>query len=87
MQQLLNDVLDVLTHITRLGEGGCVGDGERNVQQAGQGLGQQGLTRACRADQQDVALAELDLVILLVTLVQALVVVVYRYGQYLFARS
>src|SRR5471032_1859080 len=81
LQQLLNDVLDIFTYITRLGEGGCVGDGERNVQQTSQCFGKQGFTRACRADQQDVAFAKFDVVILFVTLVQALVVVVHRYGQ------
>ena len=84
LQQFLNDVLDIFTHVASLGEGGGVGDGERNVQQASEGFCKQGFTRACRADQQDVALAQFNLVTFLVTLVQALVVVVHRYGQNLF---
>ena len=81
LQQLLNDVLDVLTHVTGFGQGGRVGNGERHVQQARQGFGQQCFTRTCRADQQNVALAEFDIVTFLVTLVQTLVVVVHRYRQ------
>uniref|UniRef100_A0A0N4ZZK6 RIH_assoc domain-containing protein n=1 Tax=Parastrongyloides trichosuri TaxID=131310 RepID=A0A0N4ZZK6_PARTI len=81
LQQFLNDVLDIFTDITRFGQRGGIGNGERHIQQTREGFGEQGLTRARRSDQQDVALAELDIVVLLVTLVQALVVVVHRYGQ------
>ncbi|MCY1406321.1 hypothetical protein D9M71_215830 [compost metagenome] len=81
LQQLLNDVFHVFAHITGFGQGGGVGDGERHVQQACKGFGEQGLARPRRADQQDVALAELDIVALLVALIQALVVVVDRYRQ------
>src|SRR5690606_2831073 len=80
LQQLLDDVLDVLADIARFGEGGGVGDGERHVEQAREGLGQQGLARAGRADQQDVRLGQLDLVVLAAAL-DALVVVVDRDGE------
>ncbi|GAA2419922.1 hypothetical protein GCM10010404_92920 [Nonomuraea africana] len=59
-QQLDQDVLDVLADVAGLGEGGGVGDGEGDVEQAGEGLGEVGLAAAGRADQQDVGRAELD---------------------------
>lgn len=80
LQEFLDDVLDILAHVARFRQRGRIGDGERHVQQTCEGLGQQGLARAGWADHQNVALAELDIV-LLVTLVEALVVVVYRYRQ------
>ncbi|RML43223.1 hypothetical protein APX70_04614 [Pseudomonas syringae pv. maculicola] len=84
LQQLLDNVFDVLTHITGFGQGGGVGNGKRHVKQAGQCFSQQRLAGARRADQQDVALAQLDIVVLLVALVQTLVVVVHRYCENLF---
>jgi hypothetical protein len=77
LQQLLDDVLDVLADVAGLGERGGVGDGERHVEHPRQRLGQQRLARAGRADQQDVGLGQLDLVVLLPAL-DALVVVVDR---------
>ncbi|KAG1533238.1 hypothetical protein G6F50_015938 [Rhizopus delemar] len=80
LQQLLNDVLDVFAHVTGFGQRGGVGHGERHVEQAGQGLGQQRLARTGRADQQDVRLRQFDVVVLLPAL-DALVVVVHGHGQ------
>src|SRR6185312_6140479 len=54
LQQLLDDVLDVLTDVARFGERGRIGDRERHVQQARERLGEQRLAAAGRADQQDV---------------------------------
>src|SRR5580704_11292903 len=56
LDQLEQDVLDVLADVAGLGERGRVGDGERDVEQPGQGLRQQGLAGAGRAEQQDVGL-------------------------------
>src|SRR5437016_6750263 len=75
LQQFLNDVLDVLADVASLGQRGRIGDHEWHVQQAGQRLCEQGLARPGRANQQDVALAQLD-VILGREVLQALVVVV-----------
>src|SRR5215472_5931487 len=61
LQQLLNDVLDVLTDITGFGERGRVGDGERHIQQSRQRLRQQRLAAPGRSDEQDIALGDLDL--------------------------
>ena len=77
LQQLLDDVLDILAHVTGFGQRGRVGDRERHVEQARQGLGQQGLARAGGADQQDVGLGQLDLFLALPGL-EPLVVVVDR---------
>ena len=85
LQQLLDDVLDVLADVARLGERRGVGDREGHVQQPRQRLGQQRLAAAGRADQQDVALGELDLVALALAAarLQPLVVVVDRDREHL----
>ncbi len=80
LQQAHQDVLHVLAHVAGLGQGRGVGDGEGHVQEAGQGLGQQRLAGAGVAQQQDVALVDLDAVAGLL-LVDALVVVVDRDGE------
>ena len=80
LQQLEDDVLDVLAHITGLGQRRGVDDGERDRQQLGERLREQRLAGAGRADQHDVRLGQLDLVAaarLLLNL-DALVVVVDR---------
>ena len=63
LQQLLDDVLDVLADVPGLGQRGGVGDHERHVQQARQRLREQRLAGSGRADEQDVALGELDVVL------------------------
>eukprot|EP01022_Parablepharisma_sp_SALTPOND_P014695 TRINITY_DN2018_c0_g1_i2.p1 TRINITY_DN2018_c0_g1~~TRINITY_DN2018_c0_g1_i2.p1 ORF type:complete len:1935 (-),score=514.39 TRINITY_DN2018_c0_g1_i2:42295-48099(-) len=80
LQQLLDDVLDVLADIAGFGQRGRIGDHEGNVEHACQGLRQQRLAGARRADQQDVALGQFDIV-LLAQVFQALVVVVHRHRQ------
>ena len=60
LQEAQDDVLDVLAHVARLGEGGGIGDGEGHPEELGQGLGQEGLARAGGADQEDVGLLQLD---------------------------
>jgi len=80
LQQLLDDVLDVLAHVARFGQRGGVGDDERHIQHARQGLGQQGFTRTGRTDEQDVALGQLD-VVLLAEVLEALVMVVHRHRK------
>jgi hypothetical protein len=64
LQQLLDDVLDILADIAGFGQGGRIGHHEGHVEQARQGLRQQGLARAGGADQQDVALGQFDFVVL-----------------------
>ena len=58
--ELEDQVLDVLADVAGLGQRGGVADGERDVQAAGQGLRQGRLAAAGGADQEDVALGDLD---------------------------
>ncbi len=60
-QQLGNDVFDILAHIASFGQRGRIGDHEGNIEHLGQRLGQVGLARAGRADQQDVRLGQFDI--------------------------
>ena len=62
LQQLQDDVLDVLADIPGLGQRRRIDDGEGDGEELGEGLREQGLAGAGRADQQDVRLGELDLV-------------------------
>ena len=61
LDQLQEDVLDVLADVAGLGERGRVGDRERDVEDPRQGLGEQRLAAAGRAEQHDVRLLQLDL--------------------------
>src|SRR5215208_2244303 len=56
LEQPDQDVLHILADVTGLGEGGGIGDGEGNVENAGQCLGQQSLADSGRAQEQDVGL-------------------------------
>ncbi len=80
LDELEEDVLDVLTHISGLGEGGGISDGKGDVQHAGQSLGQQGLAAAGGAEQEDVGLGQLDVGVMrpVVARLDPLVVVVDR---------
>ena len=62
LDQPQQDVLDVLADVAGLGQRRRVGDAERDVEDAGEGLGEQRLAGAGRADEQDVRLLELDVV-------------------------
>ncbi len=81
VQELEQDVLDVLADVAGLGERGGVADGEGDVEDAGQGLGQQRLAAAGRADQEDVRLVELDVAVALLAVDEPLVVVVDGDGE------
>ena len=83
VQQLEQQVLDVLTHVARFGEGGRVANGERDLQGPGQGAGEQGLPRACRTNQQDVRLLDFDVVFGVGSEHEPLVVVVHRNCEHL----
>ena len=80
LQQVDDDVLDVLANVPGLGQVGRVRDGERNIQNLRQRLGQQGLAATGGTEEQDIRLAELD--VLRAHLgVDPLVVVVDRHRQ------
>src|SRR5712672_2401750 len=82
LQKLLDDVLNILADITRLGQRRSVGHGEGHVENARQRLGKQRLARTGRADQQDVRLREFDVAVLGLV-IEALVVVVNGDRQHL----
>src|SRR5205823_12280336 len=81
LDQLEKDVLNVLTDIAGFGQRGGVGDGEGNVQHAGQGLGQQRLPGTGRPQEQDVRLLQLDLGIAVRARLHTLVVRIDGDGQ------
>ena len=60
LDQPEEDVLHVLADVARLRERRGIDDGERHVQDPGEGLRQEGLAAAGGPDQQDVALWRLD---------------------------
>ena len=75
VQELEEDVLDVLADVAGLGQRGGVADREGDVEDPGQGPGEQGLAAAGRADQEDVRLVEFDLGVVVLGVDQPLVVV------------
>ena len=83
VEQLEQQVLDVLADVAGLGEGGGVADGEGDVEDLGEGAGEQRLAAAGRADQQDVALIDFDVGMAFVAEAQSLVVVVDGNGEHL----
>src|SRR5262249_21389521 len=83
LQQLEDDVLDVLADIAGLGERGRIRHGEGHVEDARQRLRQQRLAGAGRADQQDVRLRELNVVVLGL-MVETLVVIMDSDREHLF---
>ena len=62
LQQAEHDVLHVLADVTGLGQRGGIGNGEGHVENLGEGAREQRLARAGGADEQDVALLDLDVV-------------------------
>jgi hypothetical protein len=78
LQQLLDDVLDVLTDISSLGKRSRIGDGERHVEEPGQRFRKQRLATTGRTNEQHIALRQFHLFDL-ETRLQTLVVVVYRH--------
>jgi hypothetical protein len=79
LDQAEEDVLDILTDIPGLCQRGGVGDGEGDIQDARERLGKVGLAGAGRADEEHVALLQLDIVLQLG--VDALVMVVDGDGE------
>ncbi len=62
LEEVDDDVLDILAHIPGLGEAGGVGNGEWNVENPGQRLGEKRLPTSGRTEQKDVRLLQLDVV-------------------------
>src|SRR5215471_338566 len=82
LQQLKDDVLDVLADIAGFGQRGRISHGEGHIEDARESLCQQRLAGAGRADQQDIRLRELD-VIVLGLVVETLVVIMDRDREHL----
>src|SRR5690606_36461997 len=83
LKQFLDDVLDVFTYVTGFGQRGGIGDGEGHIKQTRERFRQKRFTGTGRTNDQNVALAQLN-VIRLTLIVETLVVVVHRYGENLF---
>lgn len=89
LEQAQQDVLDVLAHVARFGQGGGIGHGEGHIEHLRQGLGQEGFAAAGGPDQQDVRFVQAGGGLVRLALAvplpgQALVVVVDGYGEHLF---
>ena len=82
LQQLEDDVLDVLADIAGFGERGRIRHREGHVEDARERLRQQRLARTGWADQQDVRLRELD-VVMLGLVIETLVVIMDRDREHL----
>src|SRR5207244_1615497 len=74
VQELEEQVFNVFADIAGLGEGSGVADGERHVEDFGQSTRQEGFAAAGRADQQDIALINLDVGMSFLSQAEALVV-------------
>ncbi len=83
LEQAKDNVFNIFADVAGFGQRGGVDDGERNVQNAGQGLGQQGFARAGGTDQQNVGFRQLHLGAALLVHLNALVVVINGDGELL----
>ncbi len=79
LQKTQEDILHVVAHVTGLGQRGGIGNGEGDIQGAGQRLGKEGLAAAGGADHQNIALLQLHIVA--AAEIDALIVVVHRHGE------
>ena len=61
-EKLAHNAFDVVTNISRLCQGGCIRNRQRNVQKLRQRLYQIGLTTAGRSDHQDIGLFDFNLI-------------------------
>ena len=79
LKQAEQNVFHIVADVARLGEGRRVRDGERHLQNAGERLGKERLAAASGAEEQDVALLQLHLVVAAEE--DAFIVVVDGHGQ------
>ena len=83
LQQLQNDIFDIFADVAGLGQRGGIDDGERHIEQFGQGLREKRLACAGRPDQHDIALGQFHIGLDLPEQ-DPLVVIIYGDGQLLF---
>ena len=79
LQKLQQNVLNILTHITRLSESGCIGNCKGHIKHLCHGLGEKGLAAAGGADEQDIALLQLYFVFTAVE--NSLIMIIYSNGK------
>ena len=81
--ELKQDILDIFTNVTSLGKGGCVSNGKRNLKKTSKCLSKQGFTSTGWAQEQDVGLCNLNILLAFLRLIVArkntTIVVVHRY--------
>ena len=83
LEQTSQDTLHILTHITSLSKDSGIYNGKRHIEQFSDRTCQQRLTRTCRTHHDDITLLDFYTVFT-VRLLQALVVVIDRYGKIAF---
>ena len=83
LQQTHDDAIHIFAHVACFGKHRRIGNRERHVQKTGHRLCQQGLSRTSRANQEQVRLFDIDIVLGLVRLLvaKALVMVVNRHRE------
>ena len=84
LEQARQQALDILAYISGLGKHRRVDDCERNVEHFGDSLGKKCLARSRGADEHDVALFDIDVVVFSAGLLKPFVMVVDRYGKVAF---
>src|ERR1019366_6686244 len=83
LEELEDDVLHVLADVPGFGQSGGIDNGERYIEDLGQGLRHQGFTRTGGTDQQNIRFLEFDLGVAHAVHVDPLAVVVNRHRQLL----
>lgn len=84
LEEAKNDVFDVFTNVAGFGQGGGIDDAERDVEDAGERLGEESLSGAGGAEEEDVGFFDFyidEFVIEDLVLTKALVVIVNCNGE------
>ena len=82
MQELLDDVFNIFANVASFSQCCGICNRERNIKQPGQGLCQQGFSGPGRADHQNIAFTELNVLTGFIV-IQPLVVIVDRHRKHL----
>ena len=80
LDQAQENVFDVFADIAGFGQGRCIGNRKRNVQETRERLGKERLAAACRPEHDDIGLLEFYIIVRGLIL-DSLVMVVYGNGQ------
>ena len=79
LKKTKQDIFHIIAHIACFRERGRIGNGERNIQDFGQGLRKEGFAGTCGTNQQNVALLQLHIGV--AAKINTFVVIVYSDGQ------